>query len=209
MKKTSVLIVDDHAVVRMGLAAIVNLEDDLEVCAQAQSGEEAARLADEFKPDVAVCDMVMAGMDGAAATAAILAASPATRVLILTTFGTSEEIARAIEAGAAGAVTKDIPHAELVQAIRDTACGRKIISPQIRQTLAAAEPPPNFTPRQREVLDSITRGLSNDDIAKMLGLSKGRIKQHLAQLYEKLGAANRAEAVAIAMRRHLLERLKG
>ena len=205
MSKTKVLIVDDHAVVRMGLAAIISLEDDLEVCGEAGSGEEAAQLAAGLRPDVAICDFVMGGMDGAAATAAIRAASPRTQVLILTTFGTSEDLARAFDAGAAGAVTKDIPHDELVAAIRTAAAGKRVVSPQIEQTLKAIEPAPRFTPRQKEVLDAITRGLSNDDIAKILGLSKARVKQHLAELYDKLGAANRAEAVAIAIRRHLLK----
>lgn len=205
MKKTTVLIVDDHAVVRMGLSAIINLESDLEVCGEAPSGEEAAALAARLKPDVAVCDFVMVGMDGAAATAAIRAASPRTHVLILTTFGSTEDIANAFDAGAVGAVTKDLPHDELVAAIRTAAAGGRIVSPQIEQTLKAIEPAPRFTPRQKEVLDAITRGLSNDDIAKILGLSKARVKQHLAELYDKLGAANRAEAVAIAIRRHLLK----
>ena len=190
MKKTTVLIVDDHAVVRMGLSAIINLESDLEVCGEAPSGEEAAALAARLKPDVAVCDFVMVGMDGAAATAAIRAASPRTHVLILTTFGSTEDIANAFDAGAVGAVTKDLPHDELVAAIRTAAAGGRIVSPQIEQTLKAIEPAPRFTPRQKEVLDAITRGLSNDDIAKILGLSKARVKQHLAELYDKLGAAH-------------------
>ena len=205
MKKTTVLIVDDHAVVRMGLSAIINLESDLEVCGEAPSGEEAAALAARLKPDVAVCDFVMVGMDGAAATAAIRAASPRTQVLILTTFGSTEDIANAFDAGAVGAVTKDLPHDELVAAIRTAAAGGRIVSPQIEQTLKAIESSPRFTPRQKDVLDAITRGLSNDDISKILGLSKARVKQHLAELYDTLGAANRAEAVAIAIRRHLLK----
>lgn len=203
--KKKVLIVDDHAVVRMGLASIINQEDDLEVCGEASSGEEAAQLAAGLNPDVVICDFVMSGMDGAAATAAIRAVSPGTNVLVLTTFGTSEDLARAFEAGAVGAVTKDIPYDELVAAIRSAAAGKRVVSPQIEQTLRAIEPVPQFTPRQKEVLDAITRGLSNDDIAKVLGLSKARVKQHLAELYDKLGAANRAEAVAIAIRRHLLK----
>jgi len=203
--KKKVLIVDDHAVVRVGLASIINQEDDLEVCGEASSGEEAAQLAAGLNPDVVICDFVMSGMDGAAATAAIRAVSPGTNVLVLTTFGTSEDLARAFEAGAVGAVTKDIPYDELVAAIRSAAAGKRVVSPQIEQTLRAIEPVPQFTPRQKEVLDAITRGLSNDDIAKVLGLSKARVKQHLAELYDKLGAANRAEAVAIAIRRHLLK----
>ena len=151
-------------------------------------------------------DLMMPDMDGAEATAAVLKVSPESKVLILTTFGTSTDIARAIAAGATGAVTKNLSNAELADAIRKTTAGIETFSPEIRQTLDEASSEPEFTPRQMEVLDSITRGLSNDDIAIQLGLSKTRIKQHLNEVYAKLGAANRAEAVAIAMRRQLLKR---
>lgn len=203
MKKTRVMIVDDHSVVRMGLAAILNLEDDLTVCGEAESGAEAVQKAEQLRPDVVIVDFMMPDMDGAETTAAILKASPGSKVLILTTFGTSTEIARAIKAGATGAVTKNLSNAELADAIRRTRDGIAEFSPEIRQTLDEASSEPEFTPRQLEVLDSITRGLSNDDIAMQLGISKTRIKQHLNEVYAKLGAANRAEAVAIAMRRQL------
>ncbi|MBQ7234511.1 MAG: response regulator transcription factor [Kiritimatiellae bacterium] len=204
-KKTTVLLTDDHAVVRMGLAAIINLESDLAVCGEAEDGATAARLAGELRPDVIVMDFRMPGMDGAEATAAVLRASPGSRVLILTTYGTSAEIARALDAGATGAVTKDMSNAALADTIRATARGERRLSPEIAATIEDAEHEIALTPRQRQVLDSITRGLSNDDITKMLGISKSRVKQHLNEVYNKLGAANRAEAVAIAMRRQLLK----
>lgn len=205
MKKTSILLVDDHAVVRMGLSAIINLQADLKVCGEAENGEAAVRLAAELKPDVVVMDFSLPGMDGAEATAAVLKASPSSKVLILTSFGTSADIARAMAAGAVGAVTKNLSNDELSSAIRDTARGIQHFSPEIRQTLSEGTDDKTFTKRQMEVLDSITRGLSNDDIALMLGISKSRVKQHLNEVYEKLGASNRAEAVAIAMRRQLLK----
>ena len=206
MKKTRVMIVDDHSVVRMGLTAILNLEKDLSVCGEAENGAEAVQKAEKLKPDVVIVDLMMPDMDGAETTAAIRKVSPESKVLILTTFGTSAEIARAIEAGATGAVTKTLSNAELADAIRKTQEGIAEFSPEIRQTLDEVSAEPDFTPRQREVLDSITRGLSNDDIALQLGLSKTRVKQHLNEVYAKLGAANRAEAIAIAMRRQLLKR---
>ena len=206
MKKTRVMIVDDHSVVRMGLTAIINLEKDLVVCGEAENGAEAVLRARELNPDVIVMDLMMPDMDGAEATAAVLKVSPESKVLILTTFGTAADISRAIAAGATGAVTKNISNAELAAAIRETAAGKAHFSPEIRQTLDETAKAPEFTPRQMEVLDSITRGLSNDDIAIQLGLSKTRIKQHLNEVYARLGAANRAEAVAIAMRRQLLKR---
>ena len=205
MKKTRILLVDDHAVVRMGLSAIINLQADLKVCGEAENGEAAVRLAAELKPDVVVMDFSLPGMDGAEATAAVLKVSPTSKVLILTSFGTSADLARAMAAGAIGAVTKNLSNDELSSAIRDTARGIQHFSPEIRQTLSDGTDDKAFTKRQMEVLDSITRGLSNDDIALMLGISKSRVKQHLNEVYEKLGASNRAEAVAIAMRRQLLK----
>lgn len=205
MKKTSVLLVDDHSVVRMGLAAIINIEKDLKVCGEAESGAEAVKLASEMRPDVVVMDFMMPGMDGAEATSAVLRASPESKVLVLTTYGTSVDIARALKCGATGAVTKNLSNEELADAIRATARGERMLSAEIEASLSEAESDNGLTTRQREVLDSITRGLSNDDIAGMLGISKVRVKQHLAALYQKLGAANRAEAVAIALRRQLLK----
>lgn len=202
--KTRILLVDDHSVVRMGLAAIINIAKDLVVCGEAENGAAAVELAGHLRPDVVVMDLMMPGMSGAEATAAVLKASPESKVLILTTFGTSAELADAFAAGATGAITKNLPSAELAAAIRDTAAGIRRMTPEIEQSLAELDEKPHFTPRQREVLDAITRGLSNDNIATALGISKARVKQHLNEVYEKLGAANRAEAVAIAMRHRLL-----
>ena len=205
MKKTTVMIVDDHSVVRIGLAMIINLESDLTVCAEAESGKEAVRLAGELKPAVVVMDFVMPDMDGAETTAELLKVSPQSKVLILTTYGSTADLSRALDAGATGAVTKNIANEDLLDAIRATARGECRLSPEIQASLGESERKIDLTPRQREVLASITRGLSNDDIATMLAISKVRVKQHLAALYEKLGAANRAEAVAIALRRQLLK----
>ncbi|MBQ2628108.1 MAG: response regulator transcription factor [Kiritimatiellae bacterium] len=203
--KTRILLVDDHSVVRMGLAAIINIAKDLTVCGEAENGEEAVAKASQLKPDVVVMDLMMPGMSGVEATAAVLKASPSSKVLILTTFGTSAELADAFAAGATGAITKNLSSAELAAAIRDTAAGVRRLTPEIAEALSEVEKEPHFTPRQREVVGAITRGLSNDDIATLLGISKARVKQHLNEVYEKLGAANRAEAVAIAMRRQLLK----
>ena len=200
MKKTRVMIVDDHSVVRMGLSAILNLEKDIVVCGSAECGAEAVDEALRLRPDVIVMDLMMPDMNGAQTTEAIRKVIPDAKILILTTFGTSAELSRAVSAGATGAVTKNIANSELVAAIHDTAEGTPHFSPEIRQMLDEASKRPEFSLRQLEILKSITRGLSNDDIARMLGLSKTRIKQHLNEIYEKLGAANRAEAAAIASR---------
>ena len=199
------MIVDDHAVVRMGLSAIINLEKDFTVCGEAENGEEAVRMASALTPDVIIMDLVMPGMDGVATTKAILDVSPSSHVLILTTFGSAADISRALKAGATGAVTKNLSNDDLMEAIRSTRDAVRYVSPEIEQSLKEESGDIHLTPRQREVLDSITRGLSNDNIATQLGISKSRVKQHLNELYEKISAANRAEAVAIALRRQLLK----
>ena len=205
MRKTTVMIVDDHSVVRMGLTAIINLEKDFTVCGEAENGNEAAKAAAALKPDVIIMDLVMPDMDGADTTKAILEVSPDSHVLILTTFGSAADISRAFEAGATGAVTKNLSNDDLMKAIRATRDGIRYASQEIEQSLNEDNGDIRLSPRQREVLDSITRGLSNENIATMLGISKSRVKQHLNELYEKLGAANRAEAVSIALRKHLLK----
>ena len=205
MKKTSVMIVDDHAVVRMGLTAIINLEKEFSVCGEAENGEEAVGMASSLTPDVIIMDLVMPGMDGVATTKAILEVSPSSHVLILTTFGTAADISCTLAAGATGAVTKNLSAGDLMKAIKDTRDGIRHVSSEIERSLKENHEEIRLTPRQREVLDSITRGLSNDNIAKILGISKSRVKQHLNELYKKIGAANRAEAVSIALRKHLLK----
>ena len=179
MKKTSVMIVDDHAVVRMGLSAIINLEKEFSVCGEAENGEEAVRMASSLTPDVIITDLIMPGMDGVETTKAILEVSPSSHVLILTTFGSAADISSALAAGATSAVTKNLSNIELMKAIRDTRDGIRHISPEIQQSLKEESGEIRLTQRQREVLDSITRGLSNDNIASLLGISKSRVKQHL------------------------------
>lgn len=205
MKKIQVLLVDDHSVVRMGLAAIINLERDLHVCGEAENGQEAVAQAKALRPDVIVMDLMMPGMSGAETTQAALAVSPETKILVLTTFGTSVEIATALDAGAVGAVTKNLSNADLADAIRKTAAGERVLSPEIAAALKENEAAAQFSPRQMEIIDSITRGLSNQEIATLLGISRTRVKQHLTEVFEKLGAANRAEVAAIALRKQLLK----
>lgn len=205
MKKIQVLLVDDHSVVRMGLAAIINLERDLHVCGEAENGQEAVAQAKALRPDVIVMDLMMPGMSGAETTQAALAVSPESKILVLTTFGTSVEIATALDAGAVGAVTKNLSNADLADAIRKTAAGERVLSPEIAAALKENEAAAQFSPRQMEIIDSITRGLSNQEIATLLGISRTRVKQHLTEVFDKLGAANRAEVAAIALRKHLLK----
>ena len=206
MKKIQVMLVDDHSVVRMGLAAIINLEKDIHVCGEAENGADAMAIAAKLKPDVIVMDLRMPGMDGADATAEVLKASPISKVLILTSFGDSADIAHALAAGATGAVTKNISNSDIADAIRRAAAGERILSPEIKASLANAESDKKirFTKREQDIISSVTRGLTNQEIATMLNISRTRVKQHLKEVFNKLGAANRSEAIVIAMRKRLL-----
>lgn len=205
MKKLRVLIADDHAVVRIGLATLLEIERDMEVVGQAKNGEEAVRLALELKPDVMVMDLVMPRMDGAEATRQISESLPEAKVLILTTFGAADGIAHALDYGAAGAVMKNTEDSELVTVIRRVAAGEHVISAEIQRMLAEEPPIPALTPRQQDVLSSMTRGLTNKDIARELGIRRDGVDRHVNALFQKLSAANRAEAVAIALKKHLLK----
>ena len=205
MTKIDILIVDDHAVVRIGLAALFRTESGLNVVGQAKNGEEAIKMADALRPNVVIMDLMMPGFSGVEATQAILKAHPETKVIVLTTFGTSDGIAHAIESGASGAFMKTADDADLIAGVRAVAAGQKVISDEIRQLLAEDPPVPELTVRQLEILDYVTRGFTNQDIARNLGIRESSIKEHLMGIFEKIGASNRAEAVAIALRKHLLK----
>ena len=204
MKKISVLIADDHEIVRTGLAAVFGFQDDFTVVGEATDGEQAVATARELKPDVVIMDLMMPVKDGVEATREILSAQPSARVAILTTFATSARIIDAIEAGASGAISKDTPNTELIAGIRRIAAGEQVLSADIRD-LVQAEESAKLTKRQEEILHYIAKGLSNRDIASMLGISEDGVKFHLRSLFAKLGASNRAEAIAIALRKNLMK----
>ena len=206
MKNIRILIADDHAIVRMGLASLFGTQDGLEVVGDAADGDSAVRKALKLKPDVVVMDLMMPVKDGAAATAEILAALPETKVIILTTFGTSDGIADALNAGAAGALMKSEPTADLVAAIRKIVRGGTAVSTEIERLMEEDPPAKALTPRQMQILEGLTRGLTNQDIANELGIREDRVKDHVNTIFAKLGAANRTEAVAIALRKHLLSK---
>lgn len=203
--KIKVLIVDDHSVVRLGLSALLGYQEDLIVIGEAEDGESAVRIAQEKQPNVVVMDLMMPGMDGVEATRLIHLKDASIKILILTTFGTSADVARAIAAGATGAIMKDASNDELLSAIRTIANGKSMFSPEIEQNVREEPVPPKLTQRQLEILLSVTRGLSNPDIAKQFGITVDGVKAHLKTIFSKLGTANRSEAIAIAMRKHLLK----
>lgn len=214
MTKTSspiirVMLVDDHLMVRRGLATFLKVYDDLELVGEASSGQEAVQLCDKQQPDVVLMDMVMPDMDGASATQLIRQQHPAIQVLALTSFKEESLVKGALQAGAIGYLLKDVTADELVQAIRAAHAGRTTLSPEAAQALvhATSQPPPpgfDLTARELEVLALMVVGLNNTQIAEKLVVSPSTIKSHVSNILSKLGVASRTEAVTLALRTHLL-----
>ncbi len=205
MQPIKVLLADDHAIVRMGLASLLGTKNDIEVVGEAEDGEAAVRKVLKLAPDVVIMDLMMPKMDGVEATAEIHRRLPDVKIMVLTSYGASDGIAHALSAGATGALMKSTEFSEFVTAIRRVAAGERVIAPEIARQLAEDPPVPELTPRQAEILQSITRGLTNADIAKQLGIREDSVKEHVNAIFAKLGAANRSEAVAITLRKHLLK----
>jgi DNA-binding NarL/FixJ family response regulator len=204
-KPIRILIADDHAVVRRGLRSLIQTEKDLLVIGEASNGIEAVESTLRLKPDVVIMDLIMPEKSGAEAIAEIMAQIPETRIIILTTFGTVDDMARAIESGAVGALLKTSDENELIAAIRTVAANGYAISSEVQQLMAENPPAPQLTSRQLEVLNSMSQGFSNADIAGQLGIKEFSVREHVAGIMAKLEASNRAEAVAIALRKRLLE----
>ena len=205
MNKTKILIADDHTIVRIGLTALLNAEKDMEVVGEAKNGVETIKKAKQLLPDVIIMDLFMPKKNGIDATTEILDALPATKILILTSFGTSDGIARSLQAGAVGAFMKTADDGALVSAIRKVMHGERVISPEIRRMLNEDPPVPELSSRQREILNALATGLTNKEIAATISVRKDTVEDYLHMLFSKLGASNRAEAVAIALRKQLLK----
>lgn len=204
-KEISVIIADDHSVVRAGIAAILDFADGITVAGEAADGLRAVNLAKSLSPDVVIMDLMMPKMNGSDATARIVAECPGVKVLILTTYGSSEDIRKALDNGATGAIMKTTTKQQLVSAIRSVAAGKRVIGAEIETTLNADTPIPDLTDRQMQILQSVARGLSNNDIATQLDISRSCVKQHLLAIFQKLGVATRAEAVSIAFKKQLMK----
>ena len=204
-----VMLVDDHTMVRRGLATFLKVFDDLELAGEAASGQAAIELSEKLHPDVVLMDMVMPDMDGAAATRIIRKRSPSIQVIALTSFKEGILVQSALQAGAIGYLLKDVSADELVQAIRAAHAGRSTLSPEAAQSLvlATSQPPApglDLTERERGVLTLMIEGLNNTQIAAKLNISPSTVKSHVSNILAKLGVASRTEAVSLALRNHII-----
>lgn len=205
MSKIRVLIADDHAIVRKGLIALLESDGSVAVVAEADDGEAALAHVAETRPDLVVMDILMPVRDGISATREIKDRYPGTKVLVLTTSTVSDDLAAALSAGADGAITKATAVDTLLAAVKSVAAGERVVSPEISRLIANDPPARELTERQREILAAMARGRSNKEIADELGIQTDSVGQHVMAIRAKLGAANRTEAVAIALRKQLLK----
>lgn len=207
-KPIRVMIVDDHAVVRSGLSAFLHAYDDLELAGEARTGREAVRLCAEVTPDVVLMDLIMPDMDGEEATQLIRQSFPKTQVVVLTSFKEEALVQKMLRAGAIGYLLKDVLADELAEAIRLAHAGQSTLAPEAAQALIhaatqPAQPGYDLSGREREVLTLMIKGLNNTEIANRLVISLSTVKHHVSHILSKLSAANRAEAVALAVQHHL------
>jgi DNA-binding NarL/FixJ family response regulator len=218
-KKISVLLVDDHTVVRQGLRMFIEMQKDMEVIGEGSNGIEAVELSTRLKPDVILLDLLMPAMDGVNATRMIMEHDPHSRVLILTSFGEDDNVFPAIRAGAQGYLLKDIQPAELVHAIRETYQGKAQLHPDVARRLMtvvsdgitlkeskSAVSPRELdvlTEREREVLDQIARGLTNREIAEKMVISEKTVKTHVSNILDKLDLEDRTRAAIWALKHGL------
>jgi two-component system NarL family response regulator len=202
--KAGVLVVDDHALFRTGVANIINQESDLRVVAEAGNGAEAVEAFERHHPNVTLLDLRMPVMDGVEAVRQIRARDPHARVIVLTTYDTDDEIARALKAGAKAYVLKDIAADDLVSCIRDVLAGKTYLAPAAAAKLAEGVTHVQLTPRELATLRLTADGKANKEIASELGISERTVKTHLGHLFEKLGVTSRTEAIKVATRRGLV-----
>ena len=204
MKKVRLMLVDDHFVVRMGLAASLCLEADMKIVAECGTGEEAVELYREHQPDVVVMDSQLPGIDGPQTTCAIRQESPDARVIALSVHDGEEDIFRAVQAGAAGYLQKGARRDEIVAAIRAVAAGESCFPPAIAEKLITRQQHPSLSKRELEVLRLIVDGHANKEIARILNLAQVTVKLHVGHILEKLGVLDRTQAATTAIQRGIV-----
>jgi NarL family two-component system response regulator LiaR len=205
-----ILLADDHTVVRSGLCAVLAMQDDFKIVGEAGDGEEALRLCESLHPDVVLMDLLMPKLNGVAATKAIKERWPQIQVIALTSFKDKEYVEGALKAGANGYLLKNVSAGELVNAVRRAVAGQPSLSPEAAQVLIQkvsepAQPGPDMTGREKEILALMIEGLSNNRIAERLTINQSTVKFHVSNILSKLGVTSRTEAVAIALKRRLVE----
>ncbi len=205
MNKIRILIADDHMLMRMGISTLVSTDKSMTVVGEARNGREAVELAGSLRPDVVIMDLMMPEMSGGEATKAIHEAHPGIKIVILTTYGTSAELATAVTNGAVGVLLKDKVEMDLLNTIRFVVEGNQVIPTRLLAQIEEDKAMGKLTDRQMEILASVAEGQSNADIALQFGLSEITVKKHLSAIFERLGVANRSEAVALAFRKQMLK----
>ena len=202
--RARVLVVDDHSLLRTGVANIINQEIDLEVVAESADGRAGVEAFRRYRPDVTLMDLRMPAMEGVEAVRRIREIDPQARVIVLTTYDADEDIARALQAGAKAYILKDIAADALIACIRDVLAGKTYLAPTAAAKLAERVTQVQLTPRELAALRLLANGESNKEIATSLGISERTVKTHLAHLFDKLGVTSRTEAVRVATRRGLV-----
>ena len=202
--KIRVLCVDDHSIVREGISLIINRQPDMEVVACAASGDESVELFQRVKPDVTLMDLRLQGMSGTEAIEQIRRSDHGARIVVLTMFDGDEDIHRALQAGAATYLLKDTLSDDLIRVVREVHSGKRPVSADVEARLAERSAHPTLTPREIEVMELVTQGLRNKEIAASLGISEGTVQVHMKSIFAKLGVNDRTAAVKIAVRRGIV-----
>jgi DNA-binding NarL/FixJ family response regulator len=201
--RIGVLVVDDHPIMRLGVAAIINAQSDMSVCAQAGSGEEAVKMFKKHRPQVTLMDLRLPGMSGLDALRAIRREDPHAKCVVLTTYEGDEDIHQALLAGALGYIIKGMSHETLVDALRRVHAGTRFLPQPVARSLADRTPNSDLSPREREVLSLMVHGNSNKEIATALGITEATVKCHVSVILMRLEVNDRTQAVVAALQRGL------
>ncbi len=203
-EQIKILVVDDHPLMRIGIAAIINARQDMIAVAQAGNGEEAVKLFEQHSPDITLMDLRLPGMSGVDAIRAIRSRHPQARFVVLTTYEGDEDIHQALAAGAQGYLIKGMPHEALIDALRKVHAGGRFLPQPVKLALAARTPNSELSSRERQVLALLASGKSNKEIANELGITEATVKCHVSVILLRLNASDRTQAVMVALHRGLV-----